>query len=83
MYKQLGTTQVIKKAINGNIALAEEYRLWNDLTTHKKVVVIIMNGNSAQYKTTTVLVPRCYRYIKENICWKAPRMNVSGGGSDP
>lgn len=71
MYKQLGTTQVIKKAINGNIALAEEYRLWNDLTTHKKVVVIIMNGNSAQYKTTTVLVPRCYRYIKENICWKA------------
>ena len=67
MYKQLGTTQVIKKAINGNTALAGECRLWNDLIMHKKVEEA-MNGNSTRYKITSALVPRCYRYVsKEDI----------------
>ena len=36
IYKQLGTTYVNNKAINGNTALAEECRIWNDLIMHKK-----------------------------------------------
>lgn len=64
MYHQLGTSHVIKKAINGNIALSDECRLWNDLVMHKKVEEI-MNSHSASRDTITVLVPRVHRYISK------------------
>ncbi|KAK3167976.1 hypothetical protein OEA41_004422 [Lepraria neglecta] len=83
LYKQLGTTQAIKKVINGNTALAGECRLWNDLIMRKRVEEV-MNDNSTRYKTTSMLVPRCYRYIsKEDIWWKARRCMFPEGDQTP
>ena len=67
MYHQLGTSHVIKKAINGNIALSDECRLWNDLVMHKKVEEVIDSHSDS----IPVLVPRVHRYIsKADEWWK-------------
>ena len=68
IYHQLGTTHVIKKAINGNIVLSEECRLWNDLIIHKKVEEII-DSHSVSHDNIPVLVPRVYRYISKADKW--------------
>ena len=65
MYHQLGTSHVIKKAINGNIALSDECRLWNDLVMHKKVEEVIDSHSDS----ITVLVPRVHRYISKGDEW--------------
>ena len=70
IYHQLGTNHVIKKAINGNIVLSDECRLWNDLIMHKKVEEVIDSHNVSR-DTIPVLVPRVYRYIsKADEWWK-------------
>ena len=65
LYHQLGTSHVIKKAINGNIALSDECRLWNDLVMHKKVEELIDSYSDS----TPVLVPRVHRYISKADEW--------------
>ena len=37
VYERLGTTYVLKRAINGNAALSEDCRLSNDLVMHQAV----------------------------------------------
>ena len=70
IYLQLGTNHVFKKAINGNIILSDECRLWNDLIMHKKIEEVIDSHNVSS-DTIPVLVPRVYRYIsKADEWWK-------------
>ena len=68
IYHQLGTTHVVKKAINGNIVLSDECRLWNDLIMHKKVEEVIDSHNVGR-DNIPVLVPRVYRYISKTDEW--------------
>ena len=68
IYHQLGTTHVVKKAINGNIVLSDECRLWNDLIMHKKVEEVI-DSHTLSRDTIPVLVPRVYRYISKADEW--------------
>ena len=70
IYHQLGTNNVVKKAINGNIVLSDECRLWNDLIMHKKVEEFI-DSHNVRRDNIPVLVPRVHRYIsKADEWWK-------------
>ena len=64
IYHQLGTSHVIKKAVNRNIILSDECRLWNDFVTHKKVEEVI-DSYHASSNSIPVLVPRVHRYINK------------------
>ncbi|MCJ1460362.1 hypothetical protein MMC28_010742 [Mycoblastus sanguinarius] len=67
IYHQLGTTHVVKQAINNNMALSEDCRLWNDLIMHKTVEEAFAR---VKWVDTLVQVPRCYRYIdKTETAW--------------
>ena len=68
MYHQPGTNHVIKKAINGNIVLSDECRLWNDFVMHKKIEEVIDSHNVSR-NSIPVLVPRVYRYINKADEW--------------
>ena len=68
MYHQLGTSHVIKKAINGNIVLSDECRLWNDLLMHKKVEEVI-DSHKISRDNVPVLVPRVHRHISKADKW--------------
>jgi len=70
VYHELGTTHVIKKVIDGNVVLAENCRLWNELLMHKRVEEAV--GASIQRAITPrVNVPRLHRYISEGDVWWA------------
>lgn len=68
MYHQLDTSHVIKKAINGNIILSDECRLWNDFVMHRKVEEVI-NSHDVSPNSIPVLVPRLHRYINKADEW--------------
>lgn len=68
VYHQLGTSHIIKKAINGNIVLAENCRLWNELLMHKRIEEAIEAIVELDV-TPRVHVPRLHRYISADDAW--------------
>ena len=65
VYQELGTTHVLKRAINQNSALSEECRLLNDLVMHKAVEEAF-HGVVQEGVASRVLVPRLYTYMSRS-----------------
>jgi hypothetical protein len=68
IYHELGTTHILKKAINGNIALADNCRLWNELLMHKRIEEAF-EATEHWLTTPRVYIPRLHGYIGKHDTW--------------